>query len=293
MASESHPGTSLSRVFGAGIGVAFLFYNLWSFREHYLLKNSGATVQGTVLRTSVMRRKGGMAYNVNYAYDVSEKHYEGEGQISSSAYMKLRPGGPIGISYAASDPSISETSDMSHNNVSLFLIGCLGIPASLIILGVNLRRERLPEQYARAEAHAIAEAQGRDSAGQVIPIELPNGISGIAFTMYPVINMVRARRFYEEVLGLKAVRDFRGEWVEYHLWDNCFALTTIKGDTLKPSAVAGGSIAFEVNDVDAFVADLKKMGIQVKIEPFSTPVCRMAVVLDPEGNALTLHHRMG
>jgi predicted enzyme related to lactoylglutathione lyase len=27
----------------------------------------------------------------------------------------------------------------------------------------------------------------------------------------------------------------------------------------------------------------------IKIEPFSTPVCRMVVVLDSEGNAVALH----
>lgn len=32
-----------------------------------------------------------------------------------------------------------------------------------------------------------------------------------------------------------------------------------------------------------------RKGHRVKVEPMTTPVCRMSVVLDPEGNALTLH----
>ncbi|MBI5854733.1 MAG: hypothetical protein HZB35_05790 [Nitrospirae bacterium] len=40
----------------------------------------------------------------------------------------------------------------------------------------------------------------------------------------------------------------------------------------------------------AMVADLRADGTSVKVEPFSTPVCRMAVILDPEGNAVVLHH---
>jgi predicted enzyme related to lactoylglutathione lyase len=53
-----------------------------------------------------------------------------------------------------------------------------------------------------------------------------------------------------------------------------------------PSADAG--IGFEVDNVDAMVATLRAKGTTVNLEPFPTPVCRMAVILDPEGNALTL-----
>ncbi len=58
---------------------------------------------------------------------------------------------------------------------------------------------------------------------------------------------------------------------------------------MRASADAGGSIGFEVDDVDALVTDLRARGVTVKVEPFSTPICRMAVVLDSEGNAVTLH----
>jgi predicted enzyme related to lactoylglutathione lyase len=37
------------------------------------------------------------------------------------------------------------------------------------------------------------------------------------------------------------------------------------------------------------VATLRAKGTTVKLGPFSTSVCRMAVILDPKGNALTLH----
>ena len=123
------------------------------------------------------------------------------------------------------------------------------------------------------------------------PIELPDTIRGIAYTVYPVTDMARARKFYEDDLGLRVARHFRGEWVEYHLWDNCFAITSMASTGLKPSADSGGKIAFEVNDVDKMVETLRKKGIPIKLEPFSTPVCRMAVILDPEGNALTLHKK--
>lgn len=114
-------------------------------------------------------------------------------------------------------------------------------------------------------------------------------IKKIAFTMYPVKDMERARKFYEEQLGLKMTEDFRGEWVEYDLEGGCFAITTMVSGFIKPSSDAGGSIAFEVDDIDALTERLRSKGVQIKLEPMSTPVCRMSVVLDPDGNAITLH----
>ena len=114
-------------------------------------------------------------------------------------------------------------------------------------------------------------------------------IKSIAFTMYPVIDMARARRFYEETLGLHAAREFEGQWVEYDLDGGTFALANMVVYGLTPSATSGGSIGFEVEDVDDLVTTLKRKGTTIKLEPLSTPVCRMAVVLDPEGNAITLH----
>lgn len=115
-------------------------------------------------------------------------------------------------------------------------------------------------------------------------------IKHIAFTMYPVTDMARARRFYEETLGLQLARReaHEFEWVEYDLDGGTFALSNVKEGGV-PSADAGGSIAFEVQSVDEMVEQLRAKGVRVKLEPLSTPVCRLAVILDSEGNAITLH----
>lgn len=113
-------------------------------------------------------------------------------------------------------------------------------------------------------------------------------ITSIAFTMYPVTDIARARRFYEQDLGLIVSRVFQDAWIEYDLADGTFAITTL-AEGVSPSADAGGGIGFEVDNVDAMVTTLRAKGTTVKLEPFSTSVCRMAVILDPEGNALTLH----
>lgn len=116
-------------------------------------------------------------------------------------------------------------------------------------------------------------------------------IQKVAFTMYPVVDPARARRFYEETLGLKVgSHGNQGDqhWIEYDLpGGGCLALTNATPN--KPSSDAGGTVAFEVDDLDAWIADLKAKGVAFKTDIIHSPVCRMTVCLDSEGNALLLH----
>ena len=111
--------------------------------------------------------------------------------------------------------------------------------------------------------------------------------------MYPVKDLTRARDFYENTLGIKVGNIYQhkdGSWVEYDLpQGGCFALTNLAKD-ISPSATSGGSIAFEVEDLDAMLKELKKQNITVAMDKLVTPgVCSMAVILDTEGNGITLH----
>lgn len=112
----------------------------------------------------------------------------------------------------------------------------------------------------------------------------------VAFTMYPVENMERARNFYEKTLGLALSKvSANGAWIEYDLpGGGCFAITTL-AQGVSPSDNSGGSIAFEVEDLDGLVGRLKREEVKFKLDIFASPVCRMAVIIDSEGNALTLH----
>jgi predicted enzyme related to lactoylglutathione lyase len=114
-------------------------------------------------------------------------------------------------------------------------------------------------------------------------------IQSIAFTVYPVRDINMSRRFYEEKLGLKLSRNFRDEWVEYDLGDSTFAVTTT--DMGHPPGAKGAVVAFEVDDFDATITALKARAVPFVVEPFATPVCRMAVVADPDGNHVTIHRR--
>lgn len=112
-------------------------------------------------------------------------------------------------------------------------------------------------------------------------------ITAIAFTVYPVSNMERARAFYEHVLGLHVSGHYQDVWVEYDLGDATFALTTTSMGHI-PGA-KGAVVAFEVSDFDAFVRKMKERAVSFVAEAFDTPVCRMAVIEDPDGNHITIH----
>lgn len=87
----------------------------------------------------------------------------------------------------------------------------------------------------------------------------------IAFVTYPVKDVQRAREFYEGKLGLTlGLHGHHGDkwWVEYDLpGGGCLALSNFQGE---PSASAGGTIAFEVEDLDALMSQLKASGVTFK-----------------------------
>lgn len=113
----------------------------------------------------------------------------------------------------------------------------------------------------------------------------------IAFSCYAVTDMPRARKFYEEALGLKpatVVDSEHGRWVEYELGPHTLALGAAPG--WKPSA-DGCSVALEVEDFDAAIAHLRAHQVKFRIEPMPTPVCHMAMIFDPDGNSICVHKR--
>ena len=112
----------------------------------------------------------------------------------------------------------------------------------------------------------------------------------VAFTLYPTTDSKRARAFYEGKLGLTVgSHSENGIWTEYDLpGGGCFALFQNDG-MIKPSSGSGGTIAFEVEDLDAAVAKLKGDGVEFKMDIFHSPVCRQAIALDPDGNGIILH----
>ena len=114
-------------------------------------------------------------------------------------------------------------------------------------------------------------------------------ITAIAFTVYPVSNMERARAFYEHVLGLHVSSHYKDAWVEYEIGGSTFAISST--ETGRTPGAKGAVVAFEVSDFDTFIHKLKDRAVVFVAEPFETPVCRMAVIEDQDGNDLTIHKR--
>ncbi|MBP9900860.1 MAG: VOC family protein [Verrucomicrobiota bacterium] len=118
-------------------------------------------------------------------------------------------------------------------------------------------------------------------------------VSEIAFSCYPVTDMARARKFYEDVLGLKPtmmVGEPGGmQWTEYDVGNGTLSIGAGAPDW-QPTAT-GCLVGLEVEDFEAAIAHLKANGVKFKLEPFPTPVCHMAFIFDTEGNLVCIHKR--
>jgi predicted enzyme related to lactoylglutathione lyase len=118
-------------------------------------------------------------------------------------------------------------------------------------------------------------------------------VTDIAFSCYPVTDMHRARTFYEQVLGLYPSTVF-GEpggmqWTEYEIASGTLAIGAGQPEW-KPSS-SGCSVALEVEDFDRAIEHLRSHEVPFHLDPIETPVCRMAFILDPDGNAVCVHKR--
>jgi predicted enzyme related to lactoylglutathione lyase len=113
----------------------------------------------------------------------------------------------------------------------------------------------------------------------------------IAFIAYPVTDVARARKFYEDVLGLNpnaAVGSETPHWIEYDIGPGTLGIGS--SPQWLPSQ-DGASAALEVEDFEDAVATLRQHNVPIIIGPMDLPSCQMVTVRDPDGNKLTLHKR--
>ncbi len=118
-------------------------------------------------------------------------------------------------------------------------------------------------------------------------------IKEIAFVGYPTTNMKRSREFYEGVLGLVPTNEFgpvtdNSEFAEYTIGSGTFTLGCMPA--WKPSK-DGPSVAFEMENFEEAIEKLKAHHAIFTMEKIDSPVCNMAIVLDPDGNSLLIHKR--
>jgi predicted enzyme related to lactoylglutathione lyase len=50
-------------------------------------------------------------------------------------------------------------------------------------------------------------------------------------------------------------------------------------------------VAFEVDNLEEAVSELKKAGVTFVADHIESPVCSFALIADPDGNGITIHKR--
>ena len=117
-------------------------------------------------------------------------------------------------------------------------------------------------------------------------------IKKIAFVGQPTRDIAKARAFYGELLGLAPGPDYGDTWVELKTPEG----KTIALDTYTPKVQDAPAtyLTLETDDIEAEVARLKEGGVTIDKEVWTNEhegkeICKMAIIRDPDGNAIMLH----
>jgi catechol 2,3-dioxygenase-like lactoylglutathione lyase family enzyme len=113
-------------------------------------------------------------------------------------------------------------------------------------------------------------------------------IEKLDFVAVPTRDVERARRFYGEVLGLRADEHSRHE---FWAGDTCLAIWEPEAQGMPFQPQKNAQLALHVADVEEARRELEAKGVEFWGETFDSSVCKMAFFTDPDGNDLMLHHR--
>jgi predicted enzyme related to lactoylglutathione lyase len=112
-------------------------------------------------------------------------------------------------------------------------------------------------------------------------------VKHVAFFVYPVTDIRRARRFYEGTLGLKLEHEYNGHWLEYAIQDVTLAITDWL-DGARPNHT-GAALALEVAHAESLFQFMKDSQVPIIRDLYETPVCYMGMIADPDGNGIIIH----
>jgi lactoylglutathione lyase len=111
-------------------------------------------------------------------------------------------------------------------------------------------------------------------------------VRGIDFVAYHVTDMEQAVAFYRDTLGIQAPFLVTAPtWTEFDTRPATLAI--VKWDE-HPGA---GAVALSVDDVTESIDELRGKGVRVVLEPVETDECWLAIIADPAGNLIYIHHR--
>jgi catechol 2,3-dioxygenase-like lactoylglutathione lyase family enzyme len=113
-------------------------------------------------------------------------------------------------------------------------------------------------------------------------------IERVDFIGIPTEDPERARSFYVDKLGLRPDSKAR-----FEVWagETCFAIWEPAKFGMEFAPQKNAHPALHVDDVAGVRAELEAEGVVFAGETFDTGVCHMALLTDPDGNDLMLHHR--
>lgn len=107
----------------------------------------------------------------------------------------------------------------------------------------------------------------------------------IAFIHYPTQDLVRALKFYRDVLGLE-LHVQTEEWVEFKVGDQRLALRQV--DAMPPQS-AGAMIWLEARPIEEIIPQLKAKNVKFIEELETYSYGKTATFEDPDGNRLGLY----
>jgi predicted enzyme related to lactoylglutathione lyase len=120
-------------------------------------------------------------------------------------------------------------------------------------------------------------------------------VTGVDFVSMPTKDLTAAMDFYANVLGLRRSSVWQRpgqEPVGAEFETGTVTIALVACDPLsiefQPNKVP---IALRVDDVHAARAELESRGVTFNGDIIDSGVCHQALLEDPDGNALDLHHR--
>ena len=115
---------------------------------------------------------------------------------------------------------------------------------------------------------------------------------GIDFILVSVSDVERARQFYGETLGLKAAAEWPPSWYEFEAGTSTIAIGKPPENAPQPPYNESGvTFALAVADAKAAMEELKRKGVEVRMDISESSVCFMGLIADPDGNQIWLHQR--
>ena len=116
-------------------------------------------------------------------------------------------------------------------------------------------------------------------------------VRGVDFILLGVSDVERSRAFYRDTLGLKPAAEWPPYWYEFDAGASTVAIGVPPKEAPQPPYQGGTTFALAVSDAKAAMEELKAKGVQVLQDLDESSVCFMALIADPDGNAIWIHQR--